>query len=77
MNLFSMMEGIIMALIDDLKSDVAAQTTVEQSVLVLLANIADEIEMVAGLNQLQSFAAALKANGPAIAAAVLANTSKP
>lgn len=71
-----------MASLDDLKAQVAAQTTVVQSIVALVSGISQQLQTAinnlnqAGANttEIQDISNALQANTQALAAAVTANT---
>lgn len=66
-----------MAAIDDLKAEVARNTTVEQSAVALMAGISAQLAAAIAsgdMTQVQAVADTLKANDDALAAAVAANT---
>lgn len=70
-------EDRIMAAIDDLKAEVARNTTIEQSAVALIAGISAQLAAAIAsgdMSQVQSVADTLKANDDALAAAVAANT---
>ena len=70
-------EGTIMAAIDDLKAEVARNTTVEQSALTLITGLSSQLAAAIAsgdMGQVQAVADTLKANDDQLAAAVAANT---
>lgn len=67
----------IMATIDDLKAAVAAETSVEQSVIALLGNLAQQLKDAIAANDpaaLDAVVASVEANTKALSDAVAANT---
>lgn len=67
-----------MAAIDDLKVEVARNTTVEQSAVALIQGLSAQLAAAIAsgdMGQVQAVADSLKANDDALAAAVTANTA--
>jgi hypothetical protein len=70
-----LMEKIIMAALDDLTAQVAANRSVSQSALILINGIADRITAAgADPTKLAALTASLKSDDDALAAAVTTNT---
>ena len=66
---------LIMAALDDLTTQVAANTSAEASAILLIQGLAKEIaDSASDTTKVQALAAQLKASGDALAAAVVANT---
>jgi MoxR-like ATPase len=74
-------ETIEMAWIDDMRAEIANNTTVSQSAVAMVANLADQIQTLinngASPAELQSFVDTLRANDVSVATAVAANTPAP
>ena len=72
------MEIKIMALLDDILSDVQDESTVDQSIITLLGNLSDQLK-AAGTDpvKLAAIKAQIDKNKQAIADAVVANTPTP
>lgn len=73
-------EGTIMAAIDDLEAKVAAEETVQQSVITLLTELKTELDAALATGdtaRLQALSAKIDADTQSLAAAVTANTPTP
>lgn len=74
-------ETTTMAWIDDMRAEIANNTSVSQSAVAMVASLADQVQTLINNGsdpaELQSFVDTLRANDVSVAAAVAANTPAP